>query len=75
MRRMPLLLAFVFVLAPLQTPSPPPDAANPGGIPMDVWANLPLIACCAFGAVSLIGILVLIRESQRLARQRSLEEE
>ena len=75
MRRIPLLLAFVFILAPMQTPSPPPDATNPGGIPMDVWANLPLIACCTFGAASLIGILILIRQNQRMTRQRSLEED
>ena len=76
---MPLALAPIVLLAQVllsgfgpkvagQTPTPPP---NPGGLPLAVWSNLPLLVCATFVLVSLVGLFFIVRLRLRLAREQA----
>ena len=52
---------------------PPPDAAL--GLPLTLWANLPLLICLVFSAAILIGFLFIVRENRRVALRQQREEE
>ncbi len=47
-----------------------PTPIRPGGLPLTVWANLPLLVCLIFAVVIIIGVLIISRETRRVNRQR-----
>lgn len=47
-----------------------PTPISPGGLPLAVWANLPLLACLIFAVVITIGVLVIMREIRRVNQER-----
>jgi|GEM_PF-6410247 len=47
-----------------------PTPIHPGGLPLAVWANLPLLVCLIFAVVITIGVLVIRRETRRVYLQR-----
>ncbi|MCS7039772.1 MAG: hypothetical protein RMN24_10360 [Anaerolineae bacterium] len=47
-----------------------PTPISPGGLPLAVWANLPLLACLIFAVVIAVGVLVIMRETRRVNRER-----
>jgi hypothetical protein len=47
-----------------------PTPIHPGGLPLAVWANLPLLVCLIFAVVITIGVLVIRREIRRVHLQR-----
>lgn len=47
-----------------------PTPISPGGLPLVVWANLPLLVCLIFAVVITIGVLVIMRETHRVNRER-----
>ncbi|NOX63113.1 MAG: hypothetical protein GXP42_14400 [Chloroflexi bacterium] len=59
---------------PMPTPTPPSAPIAPAGLPLEVWANLPLIVCLIFAFVTLTGVIVLILLNRRDARLRAEEE-
>lgn len=52
------------------TPTPPPPDASLG-LPLAVWANLPLLLCLVFAAALLIGFMIIVRENKRIAAQNA----
>ena len=56
---------------PLLTPEPP---QNPGGVPLEIWANLPFLVCGAFVVVILIGSIFIVRENRRVAARQARED-
>jgi hypothetical protein len=52
-----------------------PTPIHPGGLPLAVWANLPLLACLLFAVVITVGVLIILRETRRVNLQRMQAEQ
>jgi deoxyribose-phosphate aldolase len=63
-----LNMSFAAALAVFQ---PPPE--NPAGLPLSIWANLPLFVCLVFGVAAAVGTVIVIRHQRKMSIQRALE--
>ncbi|MCO6453384.1 MAG: hypothetical protein J5I90_21560 [Caldilineales bacterium] len=55
-----------------QTGGEPTPPADPGGLTMTLWANLPLLTCLVFGVAILIGLIIIFRKNQQMAAERTI---
>ena len=60
--------------SPLLSLAPPTPEPEMGDLPMSVWANLPFLVCGVFAIVTLIGLLLIVRENRRIAERSLISE-